>query len=74
MRSASFSKDFRGSAKRKTLSFFAGDKNPCFFPKKHGLEGQGTVHVLENLENLEILETPPPTVENKGESYHLKSF
>ena len=35
-----FSKDFRGSAKRKTLAFLG--ENPCFFfPKKQGLEGQG---------------------------------
>ena len=35
-----FSKDFRGSAKRKTLVvFFSGF--PCFFSKKQGLEGQG---------------------------------
>ena len=33
----SFSKDFRGSAKRKTLAFFV-----VFFQKKQGLEGQGT--------------------------------
>ena len=34
----SFSKDFRGSAKRKPLLF--GEK-PLLFPKKQGLEGQG---------------------------------
>ena len=34
-----FSKDFRGSAKRKTLVFFSGF--PLHFPKKQGLEGQG---------------------------------
>ena len=32
-----FSKDFRGSAKRKTLAFLG--KNPCFFPKKQGFGG-----------------------------------
>ena len=35
----SFSKDFRGSAKRETLAFW-GEK-PLLFPKKQGLEGQG---------------------------------
>ena len=34
-----FSKDFRISAKRKTLAFFRGF--PSFFPEKQGLEGQG---------------------------------
>ena len=35
-----FSKDFRGSAKRKTLVLFRGF---LAFSKKQGLEGQGTV-------------------------------
>ena len=34
-----FSKDFRGSAKRRTLAFFRGF--PCFFPKKQGVGGSG---------------------------------
>ena len=37
----SFSKDFRGSAKRKTLVFF--EVSLVFSKKKQGLEGQGTV-------------------------------
>ena len=41
----SFSKDFRASAKRETLAFFWG-KNPCFFQKKQGLEGQGSCRPL----------------------------
>ena len=44
----SFSKDFRGSAKRKTLAFF-GEK-PLLFPKKQGLEGQDIV--LQNCRKL----------------------
>ena len=39
--SNSFPKDFRGSAKRKTLAFLLG--SPCF-SKKQGLEGQGNRH------------------------------
>ena len=35
----SFSKDFRGSAKRETLAFLG--KNPCFFEKKGGVGGSG---------------------------------
>ena len=42
-----FSKDFRGSAKRKTLAFLG--KNPCFFPKKQGLEGQGSQQTSSGL-------------------------
>ena len=34
-----FSKDFRGSAKRKTLAFLG--KNPCFFSKKARIGGSG---------------------------------
>ena len=37
-----FSKNFRGSAKRKTLAFLGG--KPLLFPKKQGLEGQGLAH------------------------------
>ena len=43
----SFSKDFRGSAKRKTLSFF-GVSLACF-QKKQGLEGQG--QLVQGCEN-----------------------
>ena len=44
LRFPSFSKDFRGSAKRKTLAFWG--KKPLLFPKKHGLEGQGSQIIL----------------------------
>ena len=43
-----FSKDFRGSAKRKNLAFWG--VLPCFFPKKQGLEGQG-LWVRQSLPN-----------------------
>ena len=64
MRFPFFSKDFRGSAKRKTLAFFG--VSPAFFKKSKGLEGQGSGEVRGNsgksrdfLEALGMSDPPP---------------
>ena len=50
MRFSFFSKDFRGSAKRRTLAFF---EVSLAFPKKQGLEGQG-IEVTWKMSNFRI--------------------
>ena len=47
----SFSKDFRGSAKRKTLDFFG--VSLAFFQKRQGLQGQGEPFFQEPKAELE---------------------
>ena len=54
-----FSKDFRGSAKRKALAFFRGFACTFFCSKKQGLKSQGmqnkVVGALRGTSGLEVL-------------------
>ena len=72
MRFPSFSKDFRGSAKRKTLAFLG--ENPCFFQKSKGWRVR--VPICSDLRSLfsGMFRYVPICSENKSEQIRETPF